>query len=212
MDGTFHPIDVASWARRDEFEWYSGAGCGYSITAEADITHLDAVRRANGYKLYPLLVSVMAQVVNAHIEYRYVWQDGTVGVYDVMHPMFFDQNADGSARALVAEYRPEIAAQMAEIERVREAYREVAAYRPQGSPPPNTVNISCVPWVAFTDVSFCLQYCATYYPPILTFGKYTRHPDGRVTIPLSVYCNHAVCDGFHAARLITEFQSRGEAL
>lgn len=40
MDTTFHKIDLETWERREEYEYFSRGGCGFTVTAELDITHL----------------------------------------------------------------------------------------------------------------------------------------------------------------------------
>ncbi len=209
MDGTFHKIDVSTWTRRDEYTFFSEGGCGFTMTADIDATGFHTFAKARGIKFYPLLVAATARILNAHTEFKYGWRGDDFGYYETVHPMFLDPTPDGSPKSLYSEYKSDLMEQVAEIERVRERYKDVVAYRPQGKAPPNIVNISCIPWVKFTGLSFCLQYCATYYPPIITFGRYEKHGE-QIDIPLSVYCNHAVNDGYHCAMLINEIQALSE--
>lgn len=203
MDTAFHRIDVENWARRDEFESFTRAGCGFTMTAQADITPLFDHAGANGLKLYPLMVWAAIRTANAHREFRYGYE-GAFGYYDTVHPMFFDLTKEGNVKSLVAQYRENAMEQVEEIERVRRMYQNVDEYQPQDFSQ-NVINISSVPWTRFTGLSFSLQYVATYYAPIITFGKYEKK-DGKITVPLAVYMNHAVCDGSHAALFIDEFQ------
>ncbi len=212
MDATFHKVDLETWERREKYEYFSRGGCGFTMTAELDITHLRRYAKEHGAKLYPMLVAVAAQAVNAHPEFRYGWSEEDEFVcYNTMHPLFFDVMENGNVKCLVAEYIPDALRQVEEIERVRAEYADVNKYNPQGAFPLNSVNISAVPWIKTTNISFCLQYCATFYPPILTFGKFEEQ-DGKTVIPLSVYCNHAVNDGYHCAMLFQDFQRRADGL
>ena len=212
MDATFHKIDLETWERREEYEYFSRGGCGFTMTAELDITHLRRYAKEHGAKLYPMLVAVAAQAVNAHPEFRYGWSEEDEFVcYNTMHPLFFDVMENGNVKCLVAEYIPDALRQVEEIERVRAEYADVNKYNPQGAFPLNSVNISAVPWIKTSNISFCLQYCATFYPPILTFGKFEER-DGKTVIPLTVYCNHAVNDGYHCAMLFQDFQRRADGL
>ena len=159
-----------------------------------------------------MLVAVAAQAVNAHREFRYGWsEEDKFGYFETMHPLFFDVMESGNVKCLVAEYVPDALRQVEEIERVRAQYANVNKYAPQGAFPQNSVNISAVPWIKTTGISFCLQYCATFYPPILTFGKFEERDEKTIT-PLSAYCNHAVNDGYHCAMLFQEFQQRADGL
>lgn len=40
MDAAFHKIDLETWERREEYESFSRSGCGFTMTAEMDVTHL----------------------------------------------------------------------------------------------------------------------------------------------------------------------------
>lgn len=211
MDTTFHKIDIASWERRDAYEFFSHGGCGFSLTVDLDITGLHAYAKTNGVKLYPLLVAAAIRVVNAHREFRYGREGEDFGYYDVVHPLFFDLTPGGNTKSLYCAYKNDLLEQAAEIERVRETYRDIEGYCPQGREIRNLVNISCLPWVTFTGLSFCMQYCATYYAPIITFGKYKKK-EGRTIIPLSVYCNHAVNDGYHCSLIFSELQEMSDSL
>ena len=58
MDATFHKVDLETWERREEYEYFSRGGCGFTMTAELDITHLRRYAKEHGAKLYPMLVAV----------------------------------------------------------------------------------------------------------------------------------------------------------
>lgn len=212
MNNTFHKIDVAAWARREEFEFFTHSGCGFAMTADLDITGFCAFAKRHESKLYPVLVAAAIRIVNAHREFRLGWDGGSgIGYYDVVHPLFFDSTPDGSPKSLYCAYKNDLLEQVAEIEKVRAEYEGIDGYSPQGEKPANLINISCVPWVKFTGLSFCMQYCATYYAPIITFGKFEKK-DGGTVIPLSVYCNHAVNDGYHCSLLFSELQALSDTL
>jgi chloramphenicol O-acetyltransferase type A len=44
-----------------------------------------------------------------------------------------------------------------------------------------------------------------FFAPMFTLGKYDKQGK-KVLLPLAVQVHHAVCDGFHVARLINELQ------
>ena len=153
MDTTFHKVDLETWERREEYEYFSRGGCGFTMTAELDITHLRRYAKEHGAKLYPMLVAVAAQAVNAHPEFRYGWSEEDEFVcYNTMHPLFFDVMENGNVKCLVAEYIPDALRQVEEIERVRAEYADVNKYNPQGTFPLNSVNISAVPWIKTTNI------------------------------------------------------------
>jgi chloramphenicol O-acetyltransferase type A len=50
-----------------------------------------------------------------------------------------------------------------------------------------------------------------FFAPMFTLGKYYTQGD-KVLLPLAVQVHHAVCDGFHVARLINELQEMSDDL
>ena len=71
--------------------------------------------------------------------------------------------------------------------------------------PANTFPISSLPWTSFTGFNLNIFADGSYLLPIFTYGKYFQQ-EGKYLIPLSIQVHHAVCDGFHASRLIHEIQ------
>ncbi len=201
----FTKIDIDKWVRKDEFVFFSNSGCGFTTNKKVDITRLYNYAKSNKIKIYPLLVANMIKVMNSHVEFRYGSEENEFGYYDKVLPLFFDILDSKNATCLYCDYKEDVLEQVKEIEKTREQYKTRDSYRPQGVLPKNLINISCVPWVDFDSMSFCLQYCAYYYAPIITFGKFTVS-DEKVTIPLSVYCNHAVNDGYHSSLVFSEFE------
>lgn len=58
--------------------------------------------------------------------------------------------------------------------------------------------VSCVPWLAYTQ----LKHPATGPDdsnPRFSWGKFTEQ-NGRITLPVTVFVNHALADGLHIAR------------
>lgn len=69
----------------------------------------------------------------------------------------------------------------------------------------NLFDVSCIPWTSFTGFNLNLKQDQNYFAPIITFGRYESRRD-RMMLPLSLQVNHAVCDGFHAARFFNELK------
>lgn len=57
--------------------------------------------------------------------------------------------------------------------------------------------ISTVPWISYTSLIQPVPMPADSNPRI-TWGKYFRQ-EGRILLPVSVLCHHALVDGLHIA-------------
>jgi chloramphenicol O-acetyltransferase type A len=59
--------------------------------------------------------------------------------------------------------------------------------------------MSAFPWFAFNSVQHPMDYNNKDSVPRMTWGKFHK-VDGRLVMPLSLQCHHAVVDGMHAGR------------
>ena len=71
--------------------------------------------------------------------------------------------------------------------------------------PPNTFDVSCLPWVRYRSFDMHIFDSGTYLAPVVTWGKYERE-GARTVLPVSLNIHHAVADGFHLSRFFLELQ------
>ncbi|KNX39001.1 CatA-like O-acetyltransferase [Luteipulveratus halotolerans] len=203
---TLRPIDLATWARRGHYEHYTRHPCTYAMTVELDATRLRAALRMTDRSTYAAHVWALATVVNRHDELRTDRDgDGRPAVWDVLHPAFTIFNEATETFACVcAEYDATFAAFHAQFVEVVAQHRSAPSLFPEPLPP-NTFDVSSLPWTSFTGFNLNIDGGSGHLRPILTLGRYAERAD-RTLLPLAVQLNHAVADGFHAARLVNEVQ------
>lgn len=200
----FKKIDKENWGRKEYFEHYfSGVPCTYSITVKLDITRI----KEKNQKLYPTMLYYLATVVNRHAEFRTAINEaGEVGIYSEMIPCYTVFHKDTETFSnLWTEYKPN-------LDDFHIAYEEdILKYGHQpgiiGNPniPSNSFTVSMLPWATFEGFNLNLQKGYNYLIPIFTIGKYYQE-NRRIIIPIAIQVHHAVCDGFHVCRFISELQ------
>lgn len=202
------PIDLETWPRRQHFEHYlRSSPCTYAMTVEIDVTDFVAVRRASGCRTSIAQIWAIASIVNRHPEFRMrVDEAGAPAVWNVVHPAFTVFHAERETFAcLWVPYDSDFAAFHASAEQTIAAHANSLDFFPQGEPPRNTFDVSSVPWTSFTGFTLNIVDGASHLAPIVTIGKYVERGE-RLFMPLSLQLHHAVADGFHAARLVTELE------
>lgn len=204
----FTPVDLAGWPRREYFEHYLHQNpCTYSMTVKLDVTGL----KEKGLRLYPALLYALATVVNRHQEFRYTLRDGVLGFYDRLEPSYtIFHREDETFSLLWTAYDPDYPAFLAAYEADLAHYGAVKGLVAKPLPE-NTFDVSMLPWAAFAGFNLNLQQCYGYLRPIFTLGRYGEE-NGRYVLPLAVQVHHAVCDGYHACRLVEEVQAILDAL
>ncbi|MEC0127595.1 type A chloramphenicol O-acetyltransferase [Paenibacillus pabuli] len=205
----FNRIDVENWSRKPYYEHYiNHVRCTYSMTANIDITRLQAELKNKGIKLYPALIHMITTVVNRHREYRTsLDSEGRLGYWDKMSPSFTifhdDDKTFSSMWTLYSEDFNDFYSRYLDD---MDKYGNIKQFVVKPNEPPNTFPISSIPWVNFTSFNLNIYNEGTYLLPIFTMGKYI-HSDKKILLPLSVQFHHAVCDGYHAGLLYNEIQS-----
>ncbi len=196
-------IDRSAWKREAYFRHYhEDVPCFYSMTVPLDVTRL----RAAGMKLYPAMLHALSTVVNRHEEFRTAIVAGEVGVYDVLFPCYtvFHRETETFSNLWTA-YRPRYADFLAAYEEDLHLYGHLEGFMPKPDAPEGMFTVSMLPWASFEGFHLELPRGNDYLLPIFTMGRmYAR--DGRTLLPLALQAHHAVCDGFHACRLVREAQ------
>lgn len=159
-----------------------------------------------------MLIYGISRAVNAHAEFRMsVGEDGVPGMHDVVHPgytVFHPQ--DETFSALWTQYDASFPVFYRRYLEDVAAYGSTPVPAPKPACPEGTFDISCIPWSHFTSFNLNLKNGDRYLSPIFTMGKYEQS-GGKVLLPLALQVHHAVCDGFHAARLLREVEEWAQA-
>ncbi|HBF65635.1 MAG TPA: type A chloramphenicol O-acetyltransferase [Clostridium sp.] len=199
----FIEIQMEQWSRKAHYEHYkNNIRCSYSITVDIDITNLLIRLKERGMKSYPAQVFMISSVVNQLPEFRMTMNnDQRLGYWEVIDPMYtvFDPITE-TFSAVWTKYD-------SCYNTFYSAYlQDTAQYTcgglfPQEYIPPNTFNISSVPWLDFTAFNINVFSDGNYLLPIFTIGKYKKE-NGKIMMPLAIQCHHAVCDGYHVGKFV----------
>jgi chloramphenicol O-acetyltransferase type A len=198
------PLDLDTWPRREHFEhYYRRSRCTFAVTVDVDVTALVRALHGSGRKTYLAQVWALATIVNRHPELRMaVGDDGAPGVWDVVHPMFTVLNPERETFAAVwAPYDPDFGAFHDAAAPVLAEHRHATRFFPQDDAPPNTFDVSSLPWTSFTGFTLHIERGWEHLLPIFTVGRHHER-DGRTLMPLAVQVHHAAADGLHIAQAV----------
>lgn len=197
-------IDFDSWQRRPYFRHYhTDVPCTYSLTVKLDIT---GIRRC-GVKLYPALLYAVATIIGRHEEFRTAFRkDGSLVVYDHLDPCYtIFHTDDESFSNLWSEYDSSWRTFLERYQEDKKEYGDVRGLEAKPDCPENSFPFSMIPWVSFDSFNLNLKKDHDYLIPIFTAGRFYEE-GGRILIPLSLQVHHAVIDGYHASRFLSELQ------
>lgn len=199
---SFHLIDYQTWERKEFYEHFiNEVVCTYSTTVNLDITNL------KNMQIYPTMIWLLTKAVNQIPEFRTALTDKGIGIYDAMHPSYTIFNKEKKNFSTIwtefhTDYNEFLSAYETDVEKFSLSER----YAPKPNIPPNSFDISMVPWFTFTSFNLNIFGDGKYLLPIFTLGKYFDDNSKRL-LPISIQVHHAVCDGYHIGKFVETLQT-----
>ena len=206
-------VDLEAWDRGPVFRHFiEDLRCVMSLTADLEIPRLPSWLRARGFRFYPAMIWAVSTVLNAHPEFRYGWDpQGQLVLWDRIEPYYAHFHRDsGNFVKMVTPAAADLETFHRRFLEDRERYAALEHFDLREIPP-NTFDVSCLPWVRYRSFDMHIFDSGTYLGPVVTWGKYQRE-NGRTVIPVSLNIHHAVADGFHLSRFFLELQELLDAL
>ena len=203
----YETVDLDTWKRGKLFRFYiDNLRNVMSMTVDMDVSSLAAFTRRHGLKFYPAMMWVVSKAVNQRAEFRYGWDhDGNLIHWDSISPYYADfHKEDEQFVKLVTEYSDDLFEFHARFLADRARCRDMRAFD-FSDVPPNTFDVSCLPWVKYKSFDIHVFDEGKYLAPVVTWGKYETE-NGKTVLPLSMNIHHAVADGWHLSRFFADVQ------
>lgn len=188
-------IDMETYPRRDQFELFNSYAYPYmGLTVNVDITDFLRKVKEREVDFFLSFCWCVYRAANAVPEFKQRIKDGRIVEYPEALMSTTLSMPDGNycycdfdCKLPFDEYLPKAReAKRLAIERGKiEEYADVDA----------SLFCSCVPWLSYSALVQPVPQPADSNPRI-TWGKYFEQ-NGRILIPLSTLCNHALMDGRH---------------
>lgn len=208
MESIFHAIDPQQWERMPYFEYFNTIiKCKYTINANVDITELLLLTKQNKLKFFPVFLYTIMRAVNQNKEFRMSYNErNQLGYWNYVLPSYtiFHQD-DKTFSDLWSHYHVDFISFYETIINDIEKFKDVKGVKARLNRPGNFCSISALPWLSFTNFSQDTYEESNLMFPLIRFGKYFKQ-DERTLIPLAVFVNHAVADGYHTSKLINDIQ------
>ena len=192
----FKYVNKDAYKRKAHFEYFNSLAYPYvGVTVNVDITEL---REAVSRKRLPFFLTVcycVGRAANEVPEFRQRIQEGQIvefGHCRTSHTVALD---DGTYCYCNLESNKPFRDYITYAVREQEKAKEEATIHEDDNL--DMIFISTVPWISYTSLIQPVPMPADSNPRI-TWGKYFRQ-EGRVLLPVSVLCHHALVDGLHIA-------------
>ena len=205
----FHKIDFETWERKEHFKYYINLiKTNYNLTAELNISQLIEKVKEKKLKFFPTMLYCIIKAVNQNKEFRMDYdKEGNLGYWDYVVPSYtIFHDDDKTFSDIWSEYDENFEKFYKNIVEDIEKYKDIKGVKTKLGRGDNFCPISCIPWLSFTGCANDTYSETKTLFPVIAFGKYFKR-DEMTMIPISVFVNHAVADGYHTCKLINDIQS-----
>lgn len=198
-------FDISAWQRRAQFEHFRTLASPFvGVTVQTDVTGLAGLCKQKGWSFYLAFLRVAALAANRVPELRRRIRGEGVVEYDVCDTSHTELLDNGSycycsLRQDPAQSLPEF---LAYAEQTRRRYRERASIEEED--PEGQLFITSLPWLHYTAL---VQPTGGDSNPRISWGRFEADHRGRLMLPLTLLCHHALADGVHIAQFYREAEA-----
>lgn len=191
-------IDLNSFPRRAHYDYFRSMANPYAgVTVNVDITRFMEKRREEHLPFFLSLLYPVSRAANQVPELRQRILHGDIIEYPWCTSSHTVAKADGTYAYCVLRSDMDFSAFLPIAQQLHEETKRSGTIEEDDSAM-GSFFISSVPWI---------NYCALVQPvpspadsnPRISWGKYMEE-NGRIRIPMSLLCHHALVDGLHMSR------------
>jgi chloramphenicol O-acetyltransferase type A len=199
-------LDVASWGRREVFEFYRGFDKPYfNVCVRLDITNLLSRLRQLGQRNVSLAYHYFGlRIANEIEQFRYRLRGDKVIVHDVIHGGTTVLLPNGSFSLAYFDYDQDYSTFVRGAREAVDRARVDGSFSPRGDDDAR-IHFTTVPWIAFTSFSHARNWRREDSVPKIAFGKFA-HEQERSLLPFSVEVHHSLVDGSDVGRYLARLE------
>ena len=200
---SYQIIDMTNDPRSGQFAYFRQMLFPFAgVTAEVDIT--DFAARRQGRPFFLSLLYAVTRAANAVPQLRRrILPDGSVAEYDWCPPSYTAMKPDGVYVYCTVEGDMPYGTFIAEGQRRQREVLERGTLTEDGDVR-SFFFVSSVPWVHYSQLQHPAESPDDSNPRI-SWGKYVT-VNGRTTLPVSLFVNHALADGLHISRFFLNLE------
>jgi len=200
-------IELETYPRRSHYEFFKAMAYPYvGLTANVDVTNILKAAKTHGGSSFLACLWVAATAANSVPELRQRIVEDRIVEFDHCDTAHTVALPDRTFCNCATDCRMSFQDFLVYGKQQQEEAKTHHGFVQPGEDETKLIFISCVPWVAFTQVIQPAPIPADCNPRIV-FGKYFQEGE-KTMMPLAIQCNHALVDGRH----IGEFYQAFEAL
>lgn len=194
----YKTIDLASYKRRDHFAYFNTLAYPYvGVTSNVEITGLLEKVKQEGLPFFLTVCYCAARAANSVPELRQRIVDGGIVEFTRCRTSHTVALEDGTYCYCTLDSGVPFSEYLTVGAQAQEAAKRQRSIQDEPGEDLDKFFISSLPWLSYTSLVQPVPHPADSNPRI-TWGRYFTQ-EGKVLLPVSILCNHALVDGVHLA-------------
>lgn len=205
-------IDVNEWRRKLAYKTFSKYDDPYTgLVTKIDVTNLVKYCKENKISFYGgmsyYVLKSFSQIDSFY--YGYGKSNNEIMIYKyeklAMTATVIDKNQELNFTRYVC-YTEEFYDFISEFcSACHDASNGIPYYKISGLEDMNKVNVTCIPWISFSNFKDAIDFSKKNSKPKVCWGKYYSQDD-KIYIDVSLIVNHAFQDGYHIGLFFNNLQ------
>lgn len=205
-------VDINNWKRKLAYETFSNYNDPYTgIVSKINITDLINFCKKNSISFYGCMTYFILKSMSEidAFSYGYGKENDEMFVYKfdslAVTATVIDKDNELNFTRYI-EYNDDISTFLLEFSRAKmDAVNAIPYYKITGLENMNKVNITCIPWISFSNFKDAINLNEKNSKPKICWGKYYLE-GSQYYINISLLVNHAFQDGYHMGLFFNKLQ------
>jgi chloramphenicol O-acetyltransferase type A len=208
---SFKEIDVASWKRKEHYEFFSGyENPLFSVSGAVEITELYDWAKSRHYSFFLCYYHCAIKAMNEIPEFRTRKVGGKLIQYDTIHlGTTLLQDDETFSFCTIPYHEDFIVFYRQAIEMIGKIKARPGLYPSEGGK--DIAFFSVLPWVSFSGITHAQKEKGGDSIPRLAFGRYFRR-ENKLLLPFAVEADHSLADGLHVGKLFLQMEANARLL
>lgn len=190
-------INMDNYARKEHFNYFRTMASPFvGVTVNVDITRLLKTIKEHELPFFLTINYIIGQAANDIVQFRQRIKNDKIIEFTHCPTSHTEGLEDGTYGYCVLAMDMSFAKYLPYARKKQEEARRLGSIaEPDDDAMLQKLFVSCLPWISYSALIQPTSGPADSNPRI-TWGKYFTN-DGKIFLPLSVLCHHALVDGVH---------------
>lgn len=198
-------LDIENWDRKEHYNYFKGLDYPqFNICANLDITEFYKFIKERNMPFFISMLYLSTKTANGIKEFRLRIRDEKVVEHEIVNPSFTVMTSKGVFSFCAADFIDNFNDFLTNTsDKIEKTKNHVMIEDEPGRD--DLIYITSIPWVSFTSITHPVHMHPVDSIPRITWGKYFDD-NGKIKLPFSVQCHHALVDGSHVGEYFNIIQ------